>query len=313
MSELAEDSLWRVRFRAAVGLGATQSVKAGPTLLSLLDDDNPQVFKVALYWCTDTLILKPEQYFPKLCVRLQLDESEEIVKPVIHSFLLMWMPGTGQWLSRNEDPAKRVNYPELAIWKEQYFIDAMNRMVEYRNARHATYAMVLLTKTGAPLTTDTIVSAVKKFPVEDQRWFCERMREERLPQMVPVMKELWKIDDHLVRTFIIQYCSRIKTQETFDIIYNGYSTIPEKNSQLRSSAVYALADHVTKMDGNAQKAIPLILEEFERTSWPDGRNILEKALCRAAGTTPPERFDSSPEGVAARISEWKQWWEEDKH
>ena len=311
LGELAGDAEWRVRFRAAVGLGATQSPKAGPHILRLLGDDNPAVFRVALYWCTDTLILKPEDYFPALIARLRLDEDVEIVKPILHTLVLMWDPRAGQWLSRNEDPAKRLDYEHLSVWKDKELIAALNRMVAYKSARHATYALLVLMKMGAKPDVDTVVSAVERFPLEDKRWFCERMRDERRADMAPVFARLWaSSDDHLVRTFILQYSGMVIVPETFEIAYNALDDIPKENELLRSMAVYAMAAHVAKLDDTAARAIPFILDLYETTTWPDGRRSLDNALCRAAGEVPPERLDNDPQAVAERLAHWRQWWAE---
>jgi hypothetical protein len=308
LGELARDANWRVRFRAAVGLGATQSVKAGPHILKLLADDNPAVFKVALYWCTDTLILKPEEYFPALIARLDLDEDKEIVKPILHSLLQMWDRGRGQWLSRNEDRSKRVDYPKLSVWKDKALIGALNRMIAYKSVRHASYSMLVLMKMGAELETDTIVSAVKQFPLEEQRWFCERMRDERRADMAPVFRQLWEIDDHLVRNFILQYCGMLVIPETFEIAYKAQSDLPETSAQLRGLSVYSMTAHVKKLDETARRAIPFILDQYESTTWSGGRQTLDSALCRAAGKTPPKLLDDDPEEIAKRVAEWREWW-----
>jgi len=310
LGELAGDANWRVRFRAAVGLGATQSVQAGSHILTLLTDENPAVFKVALYWCTDTLILKPEEYFPALIARLNLDEEKAIVRPILHSLLQMWDPGRGQWLSRNEDPSKRVNYPKLSVWKDKALIKALNTMIGYKSARHASYSMLLLMKMGAELETDTIVSAVKQFALEEQRWFCERMRNERRADMAPVFEQLWEIEDNLVRNFILQYCGMLIIPETFEIAYRAQSDIPEKNERLRSLSVYSMAAHVKKLDETARRAIPFILDLYEKTAWSGGRQTLDSALCRAAGRTPPKLLDDDPEEIAKRVAEWRKWWQE---
>jgi hypothetical protein len=312
LAELAGDANWRVRFRAAVGLGATRSTKAGSAILKLLEDENPAVFRVALYWCTDTLILKPEEYFPKLAARLDVKQPPAIVTPLLHTLILMWDPRCGQWLSRNEDASKRLDYPKLAVWKDASFRRALEGTIAYDDARTATNAMIVLMRMGAELPAERIVAAVRKFPLEQQRWFCERMRDERRPDMAPVFASLWEINDHLVRNFILQYCGTVITPETFAIASKGYDQIPANDDQLRSLAVFTLAAHVKKLDDTAKRAIPLVLELYAKCDWPDGRKGLDTALCRAAGQEPPEKLSNEPADVAARVAMWRKWWDEHK-
>jgi hypothetical protein len=156
------------------------------------------------------------------------------------------------------------------------------------------------------------VAAVRKFPIENQRWFCERMRDERRPDLAPVFARLWEIDDHLVRNFILQYCGLVVTPETFELAYRGYPDIPAADAQLQALAVYSLAAHVQNLDDAARRAIPLILDLYGKADWPDGRRALDSALCRAAGQKPPEHLDNEPAQIAARLASWRQWWEKQK-
>lgn len=308
LGELAEDANWRVRFRAAIGLGATRSTKAAPYILKLLGDESPAVFKVGLYWCTDTLLVQPEEYFPRLISRLALDEEPEIVKPILHALLLMWDPGRGQWLSKNEDPALRVDYPNLSVWKDEGLAGALRRMFAYKNARLVMDAMVVLMKMGAEIRPETVLSVLDGFSIEDKRRFCVRMREERMPEAAPVLNALWETNDHLVQTFILQYCQRVYTPEAFEIAYQAFFKIPESDTQFRAAAVWAMASHVNKLDVTAKRAILLILDYYDKVDL-EGRLYLDAALCRASGREPLETWSTDPADIAKRLSEWREWWE----
>lgn len=309
LDALAQDADWRVRFRAAIGLGATRSEAAGPALLALLDDPNPAVFKTALYWCTDTHILPPEAYFPRLVSRLRIDEPPEIVKPIVHALALMWDPARGQWLAKGEDPARRIGYEALSVWEDPALEGALQDLLGYRDVRLATDALVVLTLMGRPPAAETIVANVDRFTIEDLRWFCVRLRDMRRPDTAPVFARLWRNDDRLVRNFILQYCGSVVTPETFEIAWNGFPDIPEEDEHLRDVAVYTMAAHVTALDDNARRAIPLILDLYARTAWIDGRRTLDTALCRAAGQEPPETLSIDPEDHERRVDSWRRRWE----
>ena len=182
LGKLIEDENPRVRFRAAIGLGATRSAAAGPCILTLLDDKKPEVFKVGLFWCTDTFILRPEQYFPKLVSRLTLDEDAAIVRPILDALTLMWQPGIGQWLSKGEDAAKRLDYAALAVWKDKSLISALNTMVKYHDARLAIDAIVVLLEMGQVPEAQAAADVIRRFDIEDVRWFCVRMRATGSPR-----------------------------------------------------------------------------------------------------------------------------------
>jgi len=311
LGELSNDAEWRVRFRAAVGLGATKSPAAKPYLLKLLDDKNPAVFKTALYWSTDTFILKPDEYFPKLAARLKPDEDVEIVKPILHTMLLMWMPGVGQPLAKHEDPSKRLNYEKLSVWKDKRLIDALNRMYSYnKDSRLAMDAMDLMIKIGQPLNPQAILKGLSTFKIEDKQFFAERMRSQRVKGLEPVFKELWKINDRLLRTFILQYCGLVVNPETFEMAYNWLPELPKEDPVLREVAIGALAAHVTKLDETARRAIPIILENYDKVGW-EARASLDNALCRASGRQPlageGELFRDQ-EAYNKRLAEWKEWW-----
>jgi hypothetical protein len=307
LGELTTDANWRVRFRAAVGLGATRSAKAGSYILNLLDDKNPSVFKMGLYWCTDTLILKPEQYFPKIIARLRPDEDDQIVKPILHSLLLMWYPDTGQWLSKNQDPSRRVDYPKLSVWKDKSLIEALNGVFTYKDSRLAMDAIDVVIKMGVPLKPDNILRGVDTFNIEDKRFFCERMRSERVPGLEPVFKKMWETNDRMVHVFILQYCALVPTPETFEMAFKAFPEIPKEDEILRMIGVSALAAHVKKLDERAKRAIPIILDMYNKVGW-EAQVGLDAALCRAAGRTPLESLDRDPAAVSKRLADWKEWW-----
>jgi HEAT repeat protein len=311
LAALSRDESWRVRFRAAVGLGATQSVRAGPHILKLLADKHPAVFRTALYWCTDTLILKPDEYFPALTGRLTADEDPEIARAILHTLELMWDPRCGQWLARNEDPAQRVDYPSLSVWKDPALRAALHRVMGHRDARLAAHAMIVLLRMGAKPETDTVVAAVRQFSLEDQRWFCERMRDERRPELAPVFARLWELNDRLIRNFILQYCGLVVTPETFEIACWGPRDIPDSDPVLRGLAIGSMAAHVQRLDDTARRAIPFILDLYGKAD-AEGRRGLDAALSRAAGQKPAEQLDNEPAAVSRRMAEWQTWWEQHK-
>jgi hypothetical protein len=308
LGELSTDANWRVRFRAAIGLGATRSPKAGPYILKLLDDRETAVFKVALWWCTDTFILRPEEYFPKLIARLTPEEQPEIVRADLHALLVMWAPGLGQPLSDGEDPAKRIDYAKLPVWKDPALAAALGKLAGHPDPRLAIDALVLNMKMGQAPKTEDVLAKLKAFKVEDQRWFCQRMREEQTPAAAPLMAGLWSVNDRLVRTFILQYSQRTPTPETFEIAFKAYNELPPADD-LHSTAVLAMAAHVKKLDDTARRAIPVMLELYEKGS-PEVRQFLDMALSRAAGRPEVERLSAAPADVASRLAEWKQWWAE---
>ncbi len=314
LGTLIEDESWRVRFRAAIGLGATRSATAGPYILKLLDDTRPEVFKVGLFWCTDTFILKPEEYFPKLVSRLKLDENKEIVRPILHALTLMWEPGLGRWLSKGEDPAKRLDYAKLSVWKDRSLIAALNTMVKYDDARLAIDAIIVLMRMGRAPSTQTAVDAIRRFDVEDIRWFCIRIRNQRLAQAAPIMKELWDVEDNLVHTFILQYCSAVRSPETFDIAYEAYTKLP-KGNPYRMRAVGTMAAHLQKLDERAKIAIPLMLEYYDKGGFEPRANF-EAALARVSGREPKVTPADEAADIEKRLAEWKEWWTEasgDRH
>lgn len=308
LGKLIEDESWRVRFRAAIGLGATRSAKAGPYILKLLDDKKPEVFKVGLFWCTDTFILKPEEYFPKVVSRLKLDEDKEIVRPILHALTLMWEPGLGRWLSKGEDPAKRLNYAKLPVWKDKSLISALNTMIEHDDGRLASDAIIVLIRMGQAPRTQAAVDAIRRFDVEDIRWFCIRIRNHRLAQAAPIMKGLWDVEDHLVHTFILQYCSGVRSPETFEIAYEAYTKLPEDNPY-RMRAIGTMAVHLQKLDEQAKIAIPLMLECYDKGGF-EPRSNLEAALARVSGREAKAARDDEAAEIDKRLREWKEWWNE---
>ena len=315
LGELCGDANWRVRFRAVVGLGPTKSAAAAPYLLKLLDDKNPAVFKAALYWSTDTFVMKPEQYFPKLEARLKLDEDTEIVKPILHTLWLWWAQGVGQPLARHEDPKKRVDYEKLSIWKDKGLIDALTRMYAYKDSRLAMDAMDIMIKMGRPLDAQAILKGVGAFKLEDKQFFAERMRAQRIKGLEPVFKEMWKTNDRLLHNFILQYCGMVLSPETFEMAYNWLPELPKDDDILRMVAVGALAAHVQKLDATAKRAIPIILEDYAKTGW-ESRMNLDAALCRASGRKPLTEEQNAifrdQEAYTKRLADWKDWWAQQK-
>ena len=306
LGKLIEDENSRVRFRAAIGLGATRSAAAAPYILKLLDDKTPEVFKVGLWWCTDTFILAPEEYFPKLVSRLRLDEDREIVRPIVDALTLMWEPGLGQWLSKGEDPAKRLEYATLPVWNDESLISALNTMIEYKDARPAVDAIVVLLRMGRAPEAQTTADVIRRFDIEDVRWFCIRIRNHQLAQAAPIMKRLWGIEDQLVRTFILQYCSAVRSPETFQIAYDAYAGLPESDP-LRMSAVGTMAAHLDKLDEHARLAIPLMLEYYDKGGF-EFRSALEAALSRVSGREAKATPNDEAADIEKRLSEWKEWW-----
>jgi len=311
LGDLARDTDPKVRFQAAIGIGGTRSPKAGSYILKLLDDSDPAVFKVGLWWCTDTFILKPEEYFPYLYRRLNVNENKEIVRPILHAMILMWMPGVGQMLSDGEDPAKRIDYAKLSVWKDKKLISTLNEMSAYPDKRLAADAMIVLLKMGASPKADGLIKLTNSMNVEDQRWFCIRMREEANPAAAPVMKSLWSTGDRLVRTFIIQYAARVKTEETFAMLKEFYASLPKDDEQMRTWMLSAMAAHIVKLDNNARYLIPLMLDTYEKTDI-ETRGVFDAALSRAAGRKPVEEPISDPSEIANRLAKWRRWWESHK-
>jgi hypothetical protein len=307
LGDLLSDANWRVRFRAAMGIGATRSPKAGPYLLKVLKDKNPAVFKIGLYWCTDTRIMAPDGYFPALISRLSLDEDPEIVKPIVHALLLMWDPSRGQWLSKAEGSVKPVDYPKLRVWNDKPLINALNALSGYKNRRLAVDSSVLLMKMGASPQKDSTVKLVNGLSVEDKRWFCIRMREDGMPEAAPVLKQLWGCKDRLVQTFILHYASRVNTTDAFRLAYDGYMDIPQTDLQFRSLALGAMASHITRVDADAKLAIPLMLDSYSKVDRENRQNFVS-ALSRAAGREPMSALSGDPTDVAKRLVEWKDWW-----
>ena len=307
LDELAGDANWRVRFRAAIGLGATRSEKAGQAILKILDDKNPSVFRVALWWCTDTFILKPERYFPKIMSRLTVTEDRDIVRAVVHAVLLMRHPQVGQWLAKGEDPAKRMDYAKLTVWKDKSTIDGLNRMVAYPDPKLAMDGVAALLKNGSGLNADAVVKALDKFSIEDKRWFCIKMREDGAPEAIPVLRKLWDTNDHLVQTFIIQYAGRVPVQDAFDLLYEVYPKIPATDEGLRMGAIGSMAAHVNGMDAKARKTIPLILGIYEKAGLNE-KVAFDNTLCRASGKEPLKTWDTESAWWAKRLAEWKDWW-----
>jgi hypothetical protein len=306
LGTLIEDKNSRVRFRAAIGLGATRSAAAAPYVLKLLDDKTPEVFKVGLWWCTDTFILPPEEYFPNLVSRLRLDEDRDIVRPILDALTLMWEPGLGQWLSKGEDPARRLDYAMLRVWKDESLISALNTMIAYKDARLAIDAIVVLLRMGQVREAQRTADVIRRFDIEDVRWFCIRIRNHQLAQAAPIMKRLWGIEDQLVRTFILQYCSAVRLPETFEIAYEAYAGLAESDP-LRMSAVGTMAVHLDKLDEHARLAIPLMLEYYDKGGF-EFRSALEAALCRVSGREAKVTPNDEPADIERRLSEWKEWW-----
>jgi hypothetical protein len=311
LGEMCGDANWRVRFRAVVGLGPTKSASAGPYILKLLDDKNPAVFKAALYWSTDTFIMKPEQYFPKLEARLTIDEDVEIVKPILTTLWLWWEPGVGQPLAKHQDPKKRVDYAKLSVWKDKALIGALSQMYAYKDSRLAMDAMDIMLKMGQPLNPQAILKGVDKFSIEDKQFFAERMRAQRVKGLEPVFKEMWKTNDRLLHNFILQYCGLVITSETFEMACKYLPEIPKDDDILRMFAVNAIAAHVQKVDPTAKRAIPILLDNYEKTGW-ESRAALDAALCRASGREPLSEAENplfrDPEAFGKRLADWKDWW-----
>jgi len=307
LGDLAADVNWRVRFRAAIGLGATRSAKAGPYILKLLGDKHPAVFKVALWWCTDTFILKPEEYFPKLAARLTLDEDKEIVRPILHMILLMKHPQMGCWLAKGEDPARHIDYDQLSVWKDPSLAAAVNRMLGYNDPRLAMDAVSALLNIGGGVNPETVIAALDKFSIEDKRWFCVKMREDRTPEAVPILRKLWDTNDHLVQTFILQYAGRVPVQAAFDLASEAYSKLPDSSQDLKIGAVGAMAAHLTALDAKARHTVPLILDLYEKVDL-NSRLSFDATLCRVAGREPLKTWDNDPAWFAKRLADWKEWW-----
>jgi hypothetical protein len=308
LGELIRDESWRVRFRAAIGLGATRSKEAGPHILKILDDDSPAVLKVGLYWCTDTFILEPAEYFPTLISRLNLEEDKEIVRPVLHAMILMWDSRLGQWLSKVEDKGERLDYPSLKIWRGESLTAALNHMISYEDPRLVMDVIMVLIKMDAALDTESVLRTLERFAIEDKRWFCVKMRDYAVARAAPIMKKLWSNDDHLVRTFILQYCERVVIPETFEIAYSAYNTLPAESEQLKAMAVGAVSSHVERLDDTAKKAVPLILEHYPKADINTRANY-DKSLARAAGREPFNDLADDEEEINNRLQEWKKWWE----
>ena len=307
LGKLSEDPYWITRIRAAMAMGATRSPKAGPYILKLLDDKSPSVFKIGLWWCTDTLILRPEEYFPKLVSRLSVDEPEEIVRPMLHAMILMWNPGLGQWLAKGEDPAKRLDYPKLSVWKDRKLARALRDLLEYKDHRIAIDAMMVVMIMGGHLPADQALRELQKFSIEDKRWFCIRMRDDGTPEAIPILRKLWDTNDRLVQTFILQYASRVNTQAAFDLLMEAYSKIPEKDADVRMGAVASMTAHVAGLDARARRAIPLILEFYDKGDL-NTKLTFDAALCRASGRPELKTWDNDPAWFAKRLAEWKDWW-----
>jgi hypothetical protein len=83
--------------------------------------------------------------------------------------------------------------------------------------------------------------------------------------------------------------------------------IPKEDEILRMIGVSALAAHVKKLDERAKRAIPIILDMYDKVGW-EAQVGLDAALCRAAGRTPLESLDRDPAAVSKRLADWKEWW-----
>ena len=163
-------------------------------------------------------------------------------------------------------------------------------------------------KLGQAPPTEASLAKLKALKVEDQRWLCIRLREDPAPEAAPLVAGLWSVEDHLVRTFLLQYCQRTPAPEAFEIAFKAYNELPATDD-LRNTAVLAMASHVMKVDALAKRAMPMMLELYEKGPQ-DARNYLDSVFCRTAGRPPVEHLSPAPADVAARLAEWKQWWAE---
>jgi hypothetical protein len=307
LGELIADANRQVRFRAAIGLGATRSKSAGPFILKLLDDKKPEVFKVGLWWCTDTFILEPKEYFPKLIARLNPDEDKDILRPILHAITLMWDPGLGQWLAKGEDASKRINYAKLDVWKDQALLTALNKTMSHRDPRLAIDSMMIIIKMGAKVDAPGMISALEKFKPEDKQWFCIRVRDSREASAAPVMKGLWKNGDRLTHTFILQFCTSIRTPETFQIALDAFTDLPDTDEQ-KISAAGVLSAHIEKLDATAKKVVPIAFEYYNKGGF-ELRASFDGTLSKLAGKESQVKQDDTPEQIQSRLDEWKKWWE----
>jgi hypothetical protein len=73
-------------------------------------------------------------------------------------------------------------------------------------------------------------------------------------------------------------------------------------------AVYSMAGFLTTLDRNARKAVPLILELYGRTTWPEGRKNLDDSLCRVSGRRPLDYVTRDEDEAAQRLLMWQEWW-----
>jgi hypothetical protein len=144
--------------------------------------------------------------------------------------------------------------------------------------------------------------------MEDKRWFCIKMRDGRVQQAAPIMAGLWDTDDRLVRIFILQYCTALRTPATSEIAWRAYTSLPEKH-ELQVHAASISAAHVQKLDALARRAIPVILKHYDQDGF-DARSQFEGALSRAAGRTAQAKPTDEPTDIANRLKQWQAWWKE---
>jgi hypothetical protein len=122
---------------------------------------------------------------------------------------------------------------------------------------------------------------------------------------------MWKTNDRLLHNFILQYCGLVITSETFEMACKYLPEIPKDDDILRMVAVNAIAAHVQKVDPTAKRAIPILLDNYEKTGW-ESRAALDAALCRASGREPLSEAEDplfrDPEAFGKRLADWKDWW-----
>jgi hypothetical protein len=87
----------------------------------------------------------------------------------------------------------------------------------------------------------------------------------------------------------------------------AYSKIPEKDADVRMGAVASMTAHVAGLDARARRAIPLILEFYDKGDL-NTKLTFDAALCRASGRPELKTWDNDPAWFAKRLAEWKDWW-----
>ncbi len=87
--------------------------------------------------------------------------------------------------------------------------------------------------------------------------------------------------------------------------------LPKEDEILRMVAVGALTAHVQKLDETARRAVPIMLENYDKTGW-ESRASIDAALCRVSGQKPLSEAESplfrDPEAFGRRLVDWRSWW-----